>query len=443
MRMYDLIEKKKHGVALTREEIFEMISLYTNEKIPDYQMSALMMAIYFNGMTDEETFTLTEAMAKSGDTVDLSRFGDRSVDKHSTGGVGDKTTLIVAPIVAAAGGIVAKMSGRGLGHTGGTVDKLESFPGFCTSLAPEEFADQSEQVGLAVIGQSADLAPADKKLYALRDVTATVDSLPLIASSIMSKKLAAGTRSIVLDVKCGSGAFMRTPEDATRLAETMVRIGIANGRNTAAVITNMDIPLGHAIGNAMEVTEAIEVLRGGGPDDLKTVCLTLATRMIALSCKKSIEEARQIAEDCLYGGKAYAKFCQWIEAQGGDASYAKDPTLFGIAAHVGEVCAEDDLYIASCNAEMIGTAAMILGAGRQTKDSVIDPRAGIHLLKKPGDRVKKGEVIARLFTERKDTLDAAASTVRSALTFSEHAIEAQPLIYAIIDGNSVCSKEDA
>jgi pyrimidine-nucleoside phosphorylase len=441
--MYDLIEKKKHGGDLTREEIFEMISLYTDEKIPDYQMSALMMAIYFNGMTDEETFILTEAMAKSGDTVDLSRFGERSVDKHSTGGVGDKTTLIVAPIVAAAGGIVAKMSGRGLGHTGGTVDKLESFPGFRTSLTPEEFADQSEQVGLAVIGQSADLAPADKKLYALRDVTATVDSLPLIASSIMSKKLAAGTRSIVLDVKCGSGAFMRTPEDATRLAETMVRIGIANGRNTAAVITNMDIPLGHAIGNAMEVTEAIEVLRGGGPDDLRTVCLTLATRMIALSCQKSIEEARKIAEDCLYGGKAYAKFCQWIEAQGGDASYAKDPALFGIAAHVCEVCAEDDLYIASCNAEMIGTAAMILGAGRQTKDSVIDPRAGIHLLKKPGDRVKKGEVIARLFTERKDTLDAAASTVRSALTFSENAIEAQPLIYAIIDGDTVCSKEDA
>ena len=443
MRMYDLIEKKKHGVALTREEIFEMISLYTDEKIPDYQMSALMMAIYFNGMTNEETFTLTEAMAKSGDTVDLSRFGDRSVDKHSTGGVGDKTTLIVAPIVAAAGGIVAKMSGRGLGHTGGTVDKLESFPGFCTSLTPEEFADQSERVGLAVIGQSADLAPADKKLYALRDVTATVDSLPLIASSIMSKKLAAGTRSIVLDVKCGSGAFMRTPEDATRLAETMVRIGIANGRNTAAVITNMDIPLGHAIGNAMEVTEAIEVLRGGGPDDLRTVCLTLATRMIALSCQNSIEDAEAIAKDCLYSGKAYQKFCRWIEAQGGDASYAKDPTLFGIAAHVGEVCAEDDLYIASCNAEMIGTAAMILGAGRQTKDSVIDPRAGIHLLKKPGDRVKKGEVIARLFTERKDTLDAAASTVRSALTFSESAVEAQPLIYAIIDGNTVRSKEDA
>ena len=443
MRMYDLIEKKKHGGALTREEIFEMISLYTADQIPDYQMSALMMAIWFNGMTDEETFTLTEAMAKSGDTVDLSRFGDRSVDKHSTGGVGDKTTLIVAPIVAAAGGIVAKMSGRGLGHTGGTVDKLESFPGFCTSLSPEDFADQSERVGLAVIGQSANLAPADKKLYALRDVTATVDSLPLIASSIMSKKLAAGTRSIVLDVKCGSGAFMREPEDAKLLAETMVRIGIANGRNTAAVITNMDIPLGHAIGNAMEVTEAIEVLRGGGPDDLRTVCLTLATRMIALSCQKSIEEAEAIAKDCLYGGKAYQKFCEWIEAQGGDASYAKDPTLFGTAAHVGEVCAEQDCTIASCNAELIGTAAMILGAGRQTKDSVIDPRAGIHLLKKPGDRVKKGEVIARLFTERSDTLNAAAEAVRSALTFIDSEVAKQPLIFAVIDGATVSPKEEA
>ena len=436
MRMYDLIEKKKHGGELTREEIFEMITLYTADRIPDYQMSALMMAIWFNGMTDEETFTLTEAMAKSGDTVDLSRFGDRSVDKHSTGGVGDKTTLIVAPIVAAAGGIVAKMSGRGLGHTGGTVDKLESFPGFRTSLSPEEFADQSERVGLAVIGQSANLAPADKKLYALRDVTATVDSLPLIASSIMSKKLAAGTRSIVLDVKCGSGAFMREPEDAKRLAETMVQIGIANGRNTAAVITNMDIPLGHAIGNAMEVTEAIEVLRGGGPEDLRTVCLTLATRMIALSCQKTVEEAEAIAHDCLYSGKAYQKFCTWIEAQGGDASYAKNPTLFGTAAHTLEITADADAYISACNAEMIGTAAMILGAGRQTKDSVIDPRAGILLLKKPGDAVQAGDVIAKLFTERAETLEASANTVRAALTFSSTPTRQQPLIFAVIDGSA-------
>lgn len=443
MRMYDLIEKKKHGGALTSDEIREMIARYTQGTIPDYQMSALMMAIYFNGMTDEETFTLTEAMAKSGDTVCLDRFGDRSVDKHSTGGVGDKTTLIVAPIVAAAGGIVAKMSGRGLGHTGGTVDKLESFPGFRTSLSPEEFADQVERVGLAVIGQSADLAPADKKLYALRDVTATVDSLPLIASSIMSKKLAAGTHSIVLDVKCGSGAFMRTPEDATRLAKTMVRIGIAHKRNTAAVITNMDVPLGRAIGNAMEVTEAVEVLRGGGPDDLRIVCLTLATRMISLSCHKSIEEARISAENCLYGGLAYAKFCEWIEAQGGDAAYAKDPSLFGTAAHMREVRAEADCSVAACNAELIGTAAMILGAGRQTKDSVIDPRAGILLLKKPGDRVTSGDVLARLFTERAETLDTAEATVRSALTFSETTVEKQPLIYAVIDQHTVAPKEES
>ena len=284
MRMYDLIEKKKHGLPLTEGEIREMIALYTKEKIPDYQMSAFTMAVYFNGMTDEETFILTDAMAKSGDTVNLEQFGNRSVDKHSTGGVGDKTTLIVAPIVASAGGIVAKMSGRGLGHTGGTVDKLESFPGFRTSLPPNEFTRQVEEHGIAVIGQSADLAPADKKLYALRDVTATVDSLPLIASSIMSKKLAAGTHSIVLDVKCGSGAFMRTPEDATALAKTMVRIGLAHGRNIAAVITNMDIPLGHAIGNALEIIEVCETLHGRGPKDLTDECVELAANMIYRHC---------------------------------------------------------------------------------------------------------------------------------------------------------------
>ena len=433
MRMYDLIEKKKHGLSLTREEIREMITLYTKGEIPDYQMSALTMAIYFNGMTDEETFILTDAMAKSGDTVCLDQFGDKSVDKHSTGGVGDKTTLIVAPLVASAGGIVAKMSGRGLGHTGGTVDKLESFPGFRTALSSDEFTRQVEAHGIAVVGQSADLAPADKKLYALRDVTATVDSLPLIASSIMSKKLAAGTKSIVLDVKCGSGAFMRTPEDAAALAKTMVRIGHAHGRNIAAVITNMDIPLGHAIGNAMEVTEAIEVLRGGGPDDLREVCLTLASHMIALSCKISQDEARKIAEDHLYSGKAYEKFCDWIEAQGGDVSYAKDPTRFGIANYSTEVCAPADGYIASCNAEMIGTAAMILGAGRQTTDSVIDPRAGITIHKKTGDIVHAGEPIATLYTEREETLAGAAHCVANALTYCQSPLEPKPLIFAIID----------
>lgn len=436
MRMYDLIEKKKHGLPLTQEEIREMISLYTGGEIPDYQMSALTMAIYFNGMTDEETFILTDAMAKSGDTICLDAFGDKSVDKHSTGGVGDKTTLIVAPLVASAGGIVAKMSGRGLGHTGGTVDKLESFPGFRTSLSPDEFTRQVEAHGIAVVGQSADLAPADKKLYALRDVTATVDSLPLIASSIMSKKLAAGTKSIVLDVKCGSGAFMRTPEDATALAQTMVRIGHAHGRNIAAVITNMDIPLGHAIGNAMEVTEAIEVLRGRGPDDLREVCLTLSSHMIALSCKVDQAQARKIAEEHLYNGKAYEKFCDWIEAQGGDVSYAKDPTRFGVARYSTEVCAPADGYVASCNAEMIGTAAMILGAGRQTTDSLIDPRAGIALHKKTGDFVHAGEPIATLYTERENTLANAANCVANALTYCSTPLEQQPLIFAIIDHTS-------
>ncbi len=436
MRMYDLIEKKKHGIALSAEEIREMITEYTKGAIPDYQMSALTMAIYFNGMTDEETFVLTDAMAKSGDTVSLEQFGNRSVDKHSTGGVGDKTTLIVAPIVASAGGIVAKMSGRGLGHTGGTVDKLESFPGFRTSLTPDEFTRQVEEHGIAVIGQSADLAPADKKLYALRDVTATVDSLPLIASSIMSKKLAAGTHSIVLDVKCGSGAFMRTPEDATALAKTMVRIGLAHERNIAAVITNMDIPLGHAIGNAMEVTEAIEVLRGGGPDDLRTVCLTLASHMIALSCEIDQDAARKIAEEHLYSGKAYAKFCDWIEAQGGDVAYAKDPALFGNTRYSQDVLAPCDAYITTCNAEMIGTAAMILGAGRQTTDSVIDPRAGIYLHKKTGDFVKAGDPIATLYTEHQNTLEKAANCISSAITFSENCPAKQSLIFAIIDRSS-------
>ncbi len=432
MRMYDIIEKKKHGLELTRDEIFAMIREYTDGNIPDYQMSAFCMAVYFKGMTDREIFDLTEAMATSGDTVDLSVFGDKSVDKHSTGGVGDKTTLIVAPIVAACGGIVAKMSGRGLGHTGGTVDKLESFPGFHTSLSPEAFTAQVQKCNLAVIGQSGDLAPADKKLYALRDVTATVDTIPLIASSIMSKKLAAGTKSIVLDVKCGSGAFMKTPEQAKDLAEMMVKIGRVHGRNTHAIISNMDIPLGHAIGNALEVTEAIEVLTGKGPDDLREVCLTLATLMVAASCHLPIDEAKVRTKEALECGAAHAKFCEWIEAQGGAASYARDPSLFGTAAHSLEITADADGYVLSCNAEEIGLAAMMLGAGRETAESVIDPRAGILLLKKPGDAVKAGDVIARLLTERENTLASAAEKVKAAVRFTDHAVETGKLIYEII-----------
>lgn len=432
MRMYDLIEKKKHGKELSKEEIFAMISSYTAGEIPDYQMSSFLMAVYFQGMSDREIFDLTDAMAHSGDTVDLSQFGDCSVDKHSTGGVGDKTTLIVAPIVAAAGGIVAKMSGRGLGHTGGTVDKLESFPGFRTSLSAEEFASQVEKCGLAVIGQSGDLAPADKKLYALRDVTATVDSVPLIASSIMSKKLAAGTHAIVLDVKYGSGAFMRTAEDAEILAKMMVKIGTAHGRKTAAVISSMDIPLGHAIGNTLEIQEAIEVLQGRGPSDLRTVCLTLASEMIAFSCKLPITEAQKKADQMLVSGAAYSKFCEWINAQGGDIAYAKDPSLFGPAVETAEVLAESDGYIGSCHAEQIGNAAVVLGAGRATKDSTIDHRAGILLLKKPTDRVKKGEPIATLYTERRETLTAAIEAVKKAIQITNEQVEPQPLIYQII-----------
>ena len=432
MRMYDIIEKKKHGLALTREDIFDMIAAYTRGDIPDYQMSALTMAIYFRGMSERETFDLTEAMALSGDTVDLSAFGDRSVDKHSTGGVGDKTTLIVAPIVAACGGIVAKMSGRGLGHTGGTVDKLESFPGYATALSPAAFTAQVQRCGLCVIGQSADLAPADKKLYALRDVTATVDSIPMIASSIMSKKLAAGTRSIVLDVKCGSGAFMRTPEDAEALAEMMVKIGTAHGRRTAAVISNMDLPLGHAIGNALEVKEAIEVLRGQGPQDLREICLTLASLMVELSCKLPAADARARAEQALADGLAFDAFCRWIAEQGGDPSYATDPTRFGTSAHVLDITAEQHGYVLSCNAEQIGLAAMTLGAGRQTKEDIIDPKAGIILHKKPGDAVKPGDIIATLCTDRPDTLPAARAQLTAALTYTTSAPAPQTLIYKII-----------
>lgn len=433
MRMYDIIEKKKHGLALTRDEIFELIEEYTAGNIPDYQMSAFLMAVYFQSMTDEEIFDLTEAMATSGDIIDLSGFGESSVDKHSTGGVGDKTTLIVTPIVAAAGGIVAKMSGRGLGHTGGTVDKLETFDGFRTSLSPEEFSAQVQKIGLAVIGQSTNLASADKKLYALRDVTATVDSIPLISSSIMCKKIAAGTRSIVLDVKCGSGAFMQTAEDAKALAEMMVKIGKAHGRNTAAVITNMDVPLGHAIGNALEVKEAIEVLRGKGPEDLRTVCLTLASLMIELSCSLSADKARERAKDMLDSGKAYEKFCEWIEAQGGDPAAAKNTSLLCKAAHVKSFCAESDGYMLSCDAAAIGTAACILGAGRQTKDDVIDHIAGIILLKKPSDAIKKGDVIAELHTNREDTIGAAEAIMRVAFTFTDKHVEPQKLIYEIVN----------
>ena len=432
MTMYDILNKKKHGEALTAEEIAFFVEGYTAGWIPDYQASALTMAICLNGMTAEETATLTDCMARSGDTVDLSRFGTLSVDKHSTGGVGDKTSLIVAPIVAALGGKVTKMSGRGLGHTGGTVDKLESIPGFRTSLSPDEFLNQIETVGMAVIGQSGDLAPADKKLYALRDVTATVDSIPLIASSIMSKKLAAGSHNIVLDVKVGSGAFMKTPADAERLACEMVRIGQMCGRRMAALITDMDTPLGFAIGNAVEVQEAIGVLRGEVHGGLRDVCVALATAMVSLAFDLTEEEAAARVQDTLNSGAALRKMQEWIVAQGGDGRYIDTPALFPAATHHFIVCTPADGFLAAMDAEEIGRVAVMLGAGRAEKEDVIDPAAGILLAKTTGDAVQAGEPLCTLLTNRAETLSAAATRFLQALRFQNEAPPQKPLIHKII-----------
>ena len=432
MRMYDVITKKKHGEELTDSEIREFITEYTASGVPDYQVSALMMAIYFKGMCDRETSTLTMAMSESGDTVDLSEFGTLTVDKHSTGGVGDKTTLVVAPIAASLGCRLAKMSGRGLGHTGGTVDKLESFPGFDTSLTPEKFFSQVREHGIAVIGQSGNLAPADKKLYALRDVTATVDSIPLITSSIMSKKLAAGSNSIVLDVKCGSGAFMREPEDAETLATKMVEIGKRCGRNMAALITNMDIPLGFAIGNSLEVKEAYSILSGAGPADLREVCVELATNMVSLALSYTAEEARDKVVDAIESGKAKAKFTEWIIAQGGDPTLAANPAALPESKIKHEVKATSCGYISKMNAEEIGVSSVILGAGRETKDSVIDHSAGIILVKKLGDKVEIGDTLAVLHTNNKDAIPAAEAKFIGAISMSDNQVEVGKLIYKTI-----------
>lgn len=428
MRMYDIIKKKRDGAELSREEIEFFIKGYVDGSIPDYQASAFCMAVFYKGMTEEETANLTMAMAHSGDTVDLSRFGTLTADKHSTGGVGDKTTLIVAPIAASLGCIMAKMSGRGLGHTGGTIDKLESIDGFNTALSPQEFFKQVEKTGIAVVGQTGNLTPADKKLYALRDVTATVDSMPLIASSIMSKKLAAGAHTIVLDVKYGSGAFMKTAEDAESLAKEMVKIGNNCGRNTAAVITNMNRPLGNNIGNALEVKEAIDVLSGNGPEDLKEVCLTLATQIVALSKNISSQEARKLTEDTLKSGKALNKFKEWIISQGA----TKDTPVFKTAKYEHKIISAVDGYIVNTDAEKIGIAAVILGAGREKKDDTIDMSAGIILNKKTGDKVTPGDVIATLYSDNEETFKSAEEKFLSALTVSDTEPQEEALIYKII-----------
>ncbi|WP_113884538.1 MULTISPECIES: pyrimidine-nucleoside phosphorylase [Cytobacillus] len=399
MRMVDLIEKKRDGLELATEEIQFVIKGYTDGSIPDYQVSALTMAIFFQGMTENERADLTMAMVESGDQIDLSKIEGIKVDKHSTGGVGDTTTLVLGPLVAAVGVPVAKMSGRGLGHTGGTIDKLESVEGFHVEIENDEFIKLVNQNKIAVIGQSGNLTPADKKLYALRDVTATVDSIPLIASSIMSKKIAAGADAIVLDVKTGAGAFMKTLEDSRELAKAMVRIGNNVGRNTMAVISDMSQPLGYAIGNALEVKEAIDTLKGEGPEDLTELCLTLGSHMVFLAKKAdSLKEAREKLENVIKDGSALDTFKVFLSSQGGDASVVDDPQKLPQANYTFELEAKQDGYVSEIAADEIGTAAMLLGAGRATKESEIDLAVGLMLRKKIGDQVQKGESLVTIYS---------------------------------------------
>lgn len=432
MRMYDIILKKRNGGELTEEEIRFAVNGFVDGSVPDYQMSALAMAIVWRSMTDMETAILTDAMANSGDMLDLSRFGDLSVDKHSTGGVGDKTTLIVAPIVASCGAKIAKMSGRGLGHTGGTVDKLESIHGFKTELSHQDFMDQADRIGVSVIGQSGNMTPADKKLYALRDVTATVDSIPLIVSSIMSKKLAAGAKNIVLDVKMGSGAFMTDLDSATALAEKMVAIGKKCGRNTAALITNMDMPLGSAVGNSLEVIEAIKVLKNEIKNELRELCLALSANMLSLCFDKTYDEALGMATDALDSGKAFEKFKEWIKAQGGNSDWADDISLIPEAKYELHVRSKSNGWITHMNTEEIGIASSLLGAGRIKKEDKIDFSAGIVVVKKTGDYVRKGGLLAVLHTNDESTFDAAYRKYYEAIEIGRKEHQKLPLIFKTV-----------
>ncbi len=433
MRMYDILDKKRNGNELTDEEISFFVSEYSNGNIPDYQASALLMAICLNGMTNKETATLTKAMAESGDMLDLTDFGNDTVDKHSTGGVGDKTTLIVAPIVASLGCSVVKLSGRGLGHTGGTLDKLESIKGMRIDLSPDEFMSVAKKCGLTVCGAGANIAPADKKLYALRDVTATVQSIPLIVSSIMSKKLAGGAKNIVLDVKTGSGAFMKTLDDARELASGMVEIGKLSGKNVSAVITDMDKPLGFCIGNSLEVAEAVALLKNGRCDkDLLEICITLSAEMVSLSKGISVEEARAKVKETLENGNAFKAFCDWITLQNGDAFALDNLDEFANATYKTNLLSPCDGYIASSEASGIGVAAMMLGAGRSKKEDNIDHTAGIIQIKRVGDKVQKGSVIAILQSSTVGDHSSAQAKMLESLTFSEEKPNEKPLIYEII-----------
>ena len=430
MHITDIIIKKREGGTLTKEEINYFVNGYTQGKIMDYQASALLMAICIKGMNEEETENLTFAIRDSGEIVDLSPIDGIKIDKHSTGGVGDKTTLVVAPLVATLGLKVAKMSGRGLGHTGGTVDKLESIPGFKTALTKEEFFAAVNGVGLAVSGQSGNLAPADKKLYALRDVTGTVDNHSLIVSSIMGKKLSSGADGIVLDVKVGSGSFNKDKAAAERLSQAMVKIGKAAGKKTAALLTDMDAPLGKAIGNSLEVKEAIEVLNGDGDRAIVAVCLELAALMLHLGGKGSVDECREKAAKTLKAGSALQALINMVDAQGGDSSYITDPEKFATAKYVHPVLSDRDGYITRCNAKEYGKAALILGAGRETKADTIDHSAGIVLEKRRGDKVNKGDVIAYLHTNREKAVEEAERIILS----STHIENQQPSLVSLIHG---------
>ncbi|WP_343249200.1 pyrimidine-nucleoside phosphorylase [Diplocloster hominis] len=436
MRMYDLILKKRNGGVLTKEEIEFMIHDYTNGKIPDYQMSAMMMAVYFQGMSKEETVNLTMAMARSGDMLDLSAIEGIKVDKHSTGGVGDKTSLVLTPMLAALGLPVAKMSGRGLGHTGGTIDKLESFPGFSVSLTESQFIENVNRIKIAIMGQTADLAPADKKLYALRDVTATVDNLSLIASSIMSKKLAAGADAIVLDVKTGSGAFMKTEEDALALAKTMVEIGTSAGRKMTAIVSDMDQPLGFAVGNALEVKEAIETLKGRGSEDLKKLCEKLgAGLLVSIGRCHSMEEAEEMLQKTIDDGSALAKLAEFVHAQGGEEAAVFNTELLPQATLVEEIPSEQSGYICHIDTEEVGIVSLILGGGRETKDSEIDLSVGLVLHKKVGDCVQKGESLAAIHANDPEKLRQAKERFCSTYHFSEEPVERPAFIKAIIQAD--------
>ena len=437
MQMYDIITHKRNAEILSDEEIKYFTDNFTSGEIPDYQASALLMAIYLNGMTAKETAVLTMAMANSGDIMDLSPIPGIKVDKHSTGGVGDKTSLIIAPIAASYGVPIAKMSGRGLGHTGGTIDKMESIPGLKTTLDKESFFQTIRNTGLSIIGQSGNIAPADKKIYSLRDVTATVDSIPLIASSIMSKKIAAGSDAILLDVKTGGGAFMKTMEESVNLARAMVDIGVHIGKRMMALITDMDTPLGYAIGNSLEIIEAVNTLKGKGPEDLTEVCIELASGMLYLADKGNIDECRKMAEKALKNGKAFEKLCAMVQAQGGDTAVLKDTSLFPNAPIIEKLICPGDGIICHIDSQACGLASVRLGAGRLRLEDKIDSSAGIVLRKKVGDKVCKGDILGELHTSSQDNLREAKNLLLKAFEIGDSYKRNTKYIYARVDKNGI------